>query len=459
MIRRSSRLPGTVALCGVLCWACGPGGPSLRFAVSTPREDYEAQLRYVGLQSTALGREWTAAAQRVLAAPLAVGVPHREARYLDPARAAAVGYRLTLERGQRLAVELDVLDAERTDLRLFVDLFFAPDSLSPPLLVASADSSGWELEYVVPRPGTYLLRVQPELLRGGRISVTMSAHASLEFPVAGRTLGAVRSGFGAPRDAGRREHHGVDIFAPRGTPVIAAVAGRVTRVGSRGIGGNVVWLRETRWGRRLYYAHLDRAVVDEDAWVEPGDTIGFVGNTGNARTTPPHLHFGIYVRGEGPVNPHYHLHEPTVGPLAFAGDPDLVGRWARVAPVGARVRPSPAADAVTLVRLSGDVPVQVLAGVGPWYLVRFPDGTEGYTALADLRPLEAVRHIAVAMPSELRTAPTAVGVPMDLLEVGTVVPVLGWFGGDVLVRLPDGGQGWIRRDALAPPGPPVAAAN
>ena len=65
--------------------ACGPGGPSLRFATSTPREDYEAQLRRIGLHTTALGRDWMAAANRAVASPLAVTIPHSEARYLDPA--------------------------------------------------------------------------------------------------------------------------------------------------------------------------------------------------------------------------------------------------------------------------------------------------------------------------------------------------------------------------------------
>jgi murein DD-endopeptidase MepM/ murein hydrolase activator NlpD len=114
---------------------------------------------------------------------------------------------------------------------------------------------------------------------------------------------AIQSLFGVERDGGRRAHHGIDIFAPRGTPVIAATDGVVRSTSPNELGGNVVRLSDPRRAQTLYYAHLDRHVVAEGQQVRVGDTLGFVGNTGNARSTPPHLHFGIYVRGRGPINP------------------------------------------------------------------------------------------------------------------------------------------------------------
>ena len=98
-------------------------------------------------------------------------------------------------------------------------------------------------------------------------------------------------------------HHILDIFADRGTPVRAVADGRV-RTGTEGIGGNHIWLSSGAFGSgaRYYYAHLDSFDIDSGERVEEGEVIGHVGNTGNARTTPPHLHFGVYTAG-GPVDP------------------------------------------------------------------------------------------------------------------------------------------------------------
>ena len=93
-----------------------------------------------------------------------------------------------------------------------------------------------------------------------------------------------------------------DLFAPRGTPVLAASAGRVRGVRETSRGGKVVWIRDPVREASLYYAHLDSQHVSDGQMVKRGDTVGFVGNTGNARGTPPQLHFGLYRRG--PVDPY-----------------------------------------------------------------------------------------------------------------------------------------------------------
>jgi murein DD-endopeptidase MepM/ murein hydrolase activator NlpD len=121
--------------------------------------------------------------------------------------------------------------------------------------------------------------------------------------VSGAGAASIQSGYGAARDAGRRRHEGVDIFAPRGTPVVAASDGFVVKVGENALGGRVVWLWDMSRGVTIYYAHLQEQLVTTGAFVRAGDTLGTVGNTGNARTTAPHLHFGIYARGEGALDP------------------------------------------------------------------------------------------------------------------------------------------------------------
>jgi murein DD-endopeptidase MepM/ murein hydrolase activator NlpD len=116
---------------------------------------------------------------------------------------------------------------------------------------------------------------------------------ALPMPVDGVRVAQVADTWGAARSEGRR-HEGQDIFAPEGTPIRSATAGHVYRVGEGRLGGNVV-LVVGGGGRRYYYAHLSGfADIREGQWVAVGDLLGFVGNTGNAVTTPPHLHFGVY---------------------------------------------------------------------------------------------------------------------------------------------------------------------
>ncbi|HEX9630999.1 MAG TPA: M23 family metallopeptidase [Gemmatimonadales bacterium] len=440
-----------VGLAGLTA-ACEPGGgPSMRFIAGTPHQEYAARLRQAGLHATALGRDWMAAADRALAEPVDVDTPHLEARFLDPARATAVAYRLVLERGQRLVAHLDSGEGGRGDARFFLDLFFAADTTASLQLAATGDSAGRTLEYVALRPGTYVLRVQPELLRGGRVTLSVTARASLGFPVAGRDMAGIRSGFGAPRDAGRREHQGVDIFAPRGTPVVAAVAGRVSRVSTSRLGGNVVWLREDGIDRRLYYAHLDRHAVLEGAWVRPGDTLGFVGNTGNARTTPPHLHFGIYMRGLGPVDPHFHLYDPPQDVARFAGDSALVGRWARIGTAEAAIRARPGTTSAVLTVVPGLTPVELLAGSGGWYRARLPNGREGYVAVRATETLTPLEMATVVGGSLLRAAPRDAGAAVDSVGQGDTVPVFGRFGAYALVQRAAGPPGWLGESRLEAP--------
>jgi peptidoglycan LD-endopeptidase LytH len=125
---------------------------------------------------------------------------------------------------------------------------------------------------------------------------------ALPVPVEGVRAARIADTFGAPRGSDRT-HAGVDIFAKRGTPVFSATHGVVASVRDSGLGGKQVWVvgpaRE-----RHYYAHLDdwQAGLKMGDVVRPGDPLGTVGTTGNARGTPPHLHYGIY-GGSGAYDP------------------------------------------------------------------------------------------------------------------------------------------------------------
>ena len=132
--------------------------------------------------------------------------------------------------------------------------------------------------------------------------ITSRAPASVEVPVDGVRKRQIPDTWGAPRSGGR-SHKGVDIFAQRGTPVTSATEGIVVRVGTNRLGGLVVNVLGP--GRQVhYYAHLDHwGRFEEGDAVRAGDTIGYVGTTGNAVGTPPHLHYGIYDVDGSAINP------------------------------------------------------------------------------------------------------------------------------------------------------------
>jgi murein DD-endopeptidase MepM/ murein hydrolase activator NlpD len=122
------------------------------------------------------------------------------------------------------------------------------------------------------------------------------------FPVAGPTQFTNDWGFARP---GGRSHEGIDLFAARGTPVVAVADGTLFNVGWNTLGGWRLWVRDTS-GDGFYYAHLEAysPVAKEGATVTRGTVLGYVGNTGDARTTPTHLHFEIHPGGGGPVPPY-----------------------------------------------------------------------------------------------------------------------------------------------------------
>ncbi|HIE5098309.1 M23 family metallopeptidase [Stenotrophomonas maltophilia] len=130
----------------------------------------------------------------------------------------------------------------------------------------------------------------------------MPPATALPVPVEGVHRRQIADTFGAAR--GRdRTHAGIDIFAKRGTPVRSATPGVIADVSERGLGGRQVWVIGP--GReRYYYAHLQRWAdgLARGQVVQPGDRLGEVGDSGNAKGTPPHLHWGIYGT-QGPRDP------------------------------------------------------------------------------------------------------------------------------------------------------------
>lgn len=204
---------------------------------------------------------------------------------------SAWAYHLELKEGQKLLIEIS---RDTADL-FFADLYFKEENGK---YSSEATLKADSLAYPVLESGVYLLQIQGKMYEPFTANIELHTAPIYDiFPVAGKDNRAVQSFWGAPRDGGRRKHEGIDIFAKKGTPLLAVCDGEIRRVREGGLGGRTVWLYDSELDQSIYYAHLDEQLVSAGDYVTAGDTIGTVGNTGNARTTPPHLHLGIYVNG------------------------------------------------------------------------------------------------------------------------------------------------------------------
>jgi murein DD-endopeptidase MepM/ murein hydrolase activator NlpD len=137
-------------------------------------------------------------------------------------------------------------------------------------------------------------------------AASVLAPGGFVFPVSGPHT--FTDTFGAPRMTGTpfaHTHQGADVFAPQGTPLVACERGVLIRIGTDLLGGTKLWLVGAS-GTRYYYAHLSAfaAGVVEGKVVQAGDVVGYVGNTGNAATTPAHLHFEAHPGGGPAINPY-----------------------------------------------------------------------------------------------------------------------------------------------------------
>jgi len=391
--RSAFTLPLTFLLAVVLPVACSPTSAFRSFGSkpSTAYEQYAKSLRDAGLDKTGMGREWLAASDSALRTPLSATLPAREVGWYARGEARAVAYQVTVRGGQRLRATLRG-DGQRA--RYFLDLFERSDDTTGAFVhrvsadsLAAPDSAAalMGLEFETTRDQQVVIRFQPELLRGGRYELTLQVEPTLAFPVEGRGNSAIQSFYGAGRDGGRREHHGIDIFAPRGTPVLAATDGVVRSTAPNTLGGNVVWLTDTRRRQTLYYAHLDTQLVRGGQQVRTGDTLGLVGNTGNARTTSPHLHFGIYVAGQGPVDPLLHVRREMSAVPELRADTGVLGRAASTRSAAVTMRASPNAGGDSIRRVGRGTPVRIMGASAGWFRVQLEDGTAGYMTTASIR--------------------------------------------------------------------------
>ncbi|HRP55799.1 M23 family metallopeptidase [Agriterribacter sp.] len=350
-------------------YACNSSRQGI-FGRKSPHERYQSALQDAGLTGTELYKAWANAAQKGLKAPLTIAIPYKETGFFPAETPRSAGYAFSMQEGEKISF---VIEKQPVTGHIFSELWKMEDTTRKLLYAADSLEYRWEVE--IKDKGKYLVRIQPELLHAVSYTITITAGPSLAFPV--RTSDNPKtSGFwGDSRDAGGRKHEGIDIFTPKRTPAVAAADGIVTRVGTNNLGGKIVFMRPGGKNYSLYYAHLDTQMVQEGQNIETGDIVGLIGNTGNARNTPPHLHFGIYA-SSGATDPFPFVNANRPSPPDIKADTSQISKILRTT-VKARLLSSliPSAPYVTLEK--GTLTI-TLAGAADWFKVELPDGATGY---------------------------------------------------------------------------------
>ncbi|WP_343702913.1 M23 family metallopeptidase [Chitinophaga sp.] len=393
------------------------------FAKKTPHEQYAARILDAGLKETALGSLWFAAAEKALLKPLTVSLPYQETGYFAADRPDAAGYIFTAQQGEQLHITVSVKPAG--NIRLFADLWQPAAAGGAPSLLASADTTHL-LQYEAERNSSFVLRLQPELLSGVEYTISITTRPSLAFPVPGQANGRIGSFWGDARDRGARSHEGVDIFGKFRMPVVAAADGFVTRTGENNLGGKVVFLRPDNKNYTLYYAHLDSQLVTSGQRVAAGDTVGLMGNTGNARNTPTHLHFGIYT-GSGAVDPLPFIKADRQNAPAITASLNLLSAYCRNS-AQASLYDAPSNSARVSNKLPANQVMRILAAAGGWYKVSLPDNREGFieSSRVTTRPY---RKLVTAAATPLLDAPDSTAAVKSSIAAGETLQLLGGHNG------------------------------
>jgi murein DD-endopeptidase MepM/ murein hydrolase activator NlpD len=406
----------------LLITACSKmGGPAALFKKQSPHDIYASNLKAAGLERSEMGRQWLVKAVNIAGNSLAIKIPYKETGYFAPDKTQAVKLGFDAVKGQKINIALT--KKPTTNFNIYLDLFERATS-GELERVAFADTTGTALEYEVDNTGN--LRLQPELLSGGQYTLSITAGPSLGFPVTASARPRIGSFFGDGRDEGARLHEGVDIFAPKKSAAIAAANGVVTSVRENTLGGKVVFMRPEGKDYSLYYAHLDLQLVNAGQSVKVGDTLGLVGNTGNARNTASHLHFGIYT-GSGTVDPIHYINKEIKMPTQISAPLTLLNATGRINKRAA-VLSTPSTSSKAITTLPANTPVAINAATSHLYKVTLPDGGIGYIDNRAVGTASPLKKLALKSKTVLFTTPdTLSAIPVAEANVGDRVEVLGTY--------------------------------
>ena len=345
----------------------------------TPREVYARRFS----QDDRDYASWKNAYQLALQDSLAVDLPYLEAGGFGPTDSPVYAYETIVQQGEKLVIAVtSVSDSIST----FIDVFKveANDGIDKEAFLSEKKFGKQVVEFSVEETGLYKISIQPELYGATDFQIEIFTKPTLGFPVANVSDKAIQSFWGAPRSGGRRTHEGVDIFAPRLTPVLAVSNGRTGYTGEKGLGGKQVWLREGIFKNSFYYAHLDSIKVSTAQKVNLGDTLGFVGNTGNAKTTAPHLHFGVYT-ANGAIDPLPFIRAST----RLKIDVQVPSYQGFVKGKKANLRLSPKLKSEIITTLKQNDTLTILGNTVDWYHVQSKAEEQGYVYKSLLMEFDA----------------------------------------------------------------------
>ena len=391
--------------------------------------------------------DWEWQAQRSLNEPLPLLLPYAEGWLALPDRSQAVTFTVLAQEGRVLEVNTQRDATAQGGLVIEVFDQEGGDYTQP---VASIGPTDDQLRWPVLNSGTYRIRVQSTPGTAGAFALALDERFALDFPVDTDAEEPVRSFFGMPRDGGRREHHGIDIFAPRNTPVLAAADGYVSRVGTSPRGGLHIWQRASDESGKalgtLYYAHLEDTFVTAGTWVDRGTPIGTVGNSGNAISTPPHLHFGLYQRFKGPLDP-LPLTGPVQRPSVLMSSGHRWPVWVSINRESVNVRAGPGTEFTVMATVGRGELVQVEAATAGWLRVRTGNGETGFLSAALVGALQG-QTLMVVEESKVQASPENSSATLVTLQGQENISLLGRFGPARYVETDTGLRGWII-DAVA----------
>lgn len=425
-----------VLMCVLMCGCNSIKSVKQALLKTSPYEEYVQSLGKAGLKETVLAREWIKAGEQALKDSIFVTLPFTETGFFEAAKPEARAYRFQVHAGQLLTISGQT--KTQTSSQLFSDVFTWKEDRWQSLVHAD---SGLSIVYEFDKDALCLLRIQPELLSDTWYSLTISLQPALINPVKGATNKSIGSFYGNTRDAGKRSHEGIDIFAAKGTPVIAPTDGIVYSTGTNNLGGKVVWLYDLQRGQTYYFAHLDSQWVSTSMKLKQGDTLGQVGNTGNARNTAAHLHFGIYRNGS--LDP-LHYVQTTSSVSSMTIDTTMHASVYKVSVKEGALHSGPDIKSNILYKYPKDTYVRQVAKSKNWRRVVFPDGQQGYVSSNDISPASKGKRWVLKNNDTLWTTASIQALPIKNVHADEVLEILAQYKGFNYVKTSQNIYGWIK---------------